>query len=93
MIHHINKFIFISCGLEKKLFLDWPTQIKICVGIARGLAYLHEDLDPCIIHQNIKAPNILLDRNLNAKIVDFGLARLFSNDQSHLFTNVKIGTL
>jgi serine/threonine protein kinase len=78
MIHHINKFIFTSCGLEKKLLLDWSTQMKICVGVAHGLAYLHEDLDTCIIHRNIKAPNILLDRNLNAENVDFGLAKLFS---------------
>jgi serine/threonine protein kinase len=52
------------------------------------LVYLHEDLQPCIIHRDIKASNILLDNNLNAKIADFGLAQLFSNDQNHLFTQV-----
>ncbi|KAH9541939.1 hypothetical protein CY35_14G090200 [Sphagnum magellanicum] len=81
-----------GCGIQGISFLDWPTRFKICVGIARGLTYLHEDLQPCIIHRDIKASNILLDNNLNAKITDFGLARLFSQDQSHLFTDVKVGT-
>ncbi|CAK9271121.1 unnamed protein product [Sphagnum jensenii] len=81
-----------GCGIQGISFLDWPTRFKICVEIARGLTYLHEDLQPCIIHRDIKASNILLDNNLNAKITDFGLARLFSQDQSHLFTNVKVGT-
>ncbi|CAM6057654.1 unnamed protein product [Sphagnum tenellum] len=79
-------------GIKGISFLDWPTRYKICVGVARGLTYLHEDLQPCIIHRDIKASNILLDNNLNAKITDFGLARLFSQDQSHLFTDVKVGT-
>ncbi|CAM6034643.1 unnamed protein product [Sphagnum compactum] len=74
--------------LEDNIFLDWPTRFHIFVGIARGLAYLHENLQPCIIHRDIKASNILLDNNLNAKIADFGLARLFSDDQSQLFTQV-----
>ncbi|CAK9262228.1 unnamed protein product [Sphagnum jensenii] len=74
--------------MEDNIFLDWPTRFHIFVGIARGLVYLHEDLQPCIIHRDIKAANILLDNNLNAKIADFGLARLFSDDQSQLFTQV-----
>ncbi|KAH8968230.1 hypothetical protein BDL97_03G118100 [Sphagnum fallax] len=78
---------------ENTIFLDWPTRFHICVGIARGLFYLHEELQPCIIHRDIKGPNILLDNNLNPKIADFGLARLFSNDQSHLFTQERAGTL
>ncbi|CAM6027539.1 unnamed protein product [Sphagnum balticum] len=78
---------------ESTIFLDWPTRFHICVGIARGLFYLHEELQPCIIHRDIKGPNILLDNNLNPKIADFGLARLFSNDQSHLFTQERAGTL
>ncbi|KAH9541971.1 hypothetical protein CY35_14G090600 [Sphagnum magellanicum] len=74
--------------MKDNIFLDWPTRFHIFVGIARGLVYLHEELQPCIIHRDIKASNILLDNNLNAKIADFGLARLFSNDQSQLFTQV-----
>jgi serine/threonine protein kinase len=84
--------VFANLEIDNTLFLDWPTRFKICVGIARGLVYLHEDLQPCIIHQDIKASNILLNRKFNVKIVDFGLARLYSNDQSQLFTQV-VGTL
>jgi serine/threonine protein kinase len=85
--------LFAGFEVENTLFLDWPTRFHICVGIARGLVYLHEEIQPCIIHRDIKAPNILLDKNLNAKIADFGLARLFSSDQSHLFTQEQAGTL
>jgi serine/threonine protein kinase len=60
------------------------------VRIARGLFYLHKELQPCIIHQDIKAFNIFLDKKFNTKIADFELARLFSNDQSHLFTQQKV---
>ncbi|CAM6018927.1 unnamed protein product [Sphagnum balticum] len=75
-------------NMEDNIFLDWPTRFQIFVGITRGLIYLHEDLQPCIIHRDIKASNILLDKNFNAKIADFGLARLFSENQSQLFTQV-----
>jgi serine/threonine protein kinase len=75
------------------LFLDWPRRFIICMDIARGLTYLHEFLNPCIIHRDIKATNILLDMNLNAKIADFGLARLFPNDQTHIVTKYIAGTL
>jgi serine/threonine protein kinase len=74
--------------MEDNIFLDWPTRFHIFVDIARGLAFFHENLQPCIIHRDIKASNILLDNNLNAKIADFGLARLFSDDQSQLFTQI-----
>ncbi|CAM6024896.1 unnamed protein product [Sphagnum balticum] len=73
--------------------LDWPTRFKICLGIARGLVYLHEEAQPRIVHRDIKAPNILLDQNLNPKIGDFGLARLFPDEQSHLTTVHVAGTL
>jgi serine/threonine protein kinase len=80
--------MLVGSKMEDNIFLDWPKRFHICVGIARGLAFLHENLQPCIIHRDIKASNILLDNNLNAKIADFGLARLFSNDQSQLFTQI-----
>ncbi len=73
---------------QQTLFLDWPKRLNICVGIARGLAYLHVDSQPRIIHRDIKAANVLLDKNMNAKIANFGLARLFPNDQSHISTQI-----
>ncbi|CAA0254757.1 unnamed protein product [Arabidopsis thaliana] len=70
------------------LKLDWRTRHKICLGIARGLAFLHEDSAVKIIHRDIKGTNILLDKDLNSKISDFGLARLHEDDQSHITTRV-----
>ncbi|KAL3684438.1 hypothetical protein R1sor_002460 [Riccia sorocarpa] len=61
-------------GPERTFGLSWDQRFKICMGVAKGLSYLHEELQPRIIHRDIKAPNILLDKNLEAKIADFGLA-------------------
>eukprot|EP00897_Mesotaenium_endlicherianum_P004391 jgi/Mesen1/3980/ME000210S03219 len=55
--------------------LDWDTRMRIAIGAARGLAYLHEDSQPCVIHRDFKASNILLERSFNAKVADFGLAK------------------
>lgn len=65
---------------------------KIILGAAEGLAYLHEESNLRIIHRDIKLSNILLDEDLNAKIADFGLARLFPEDKTHIST-VIAGTL
>ncbi|XP_072959347.1 probable LRR receptor-like serine/threonine-protein kinase At1g07650 [Typha angustifolia] len=62
--------------VEHQLKLNWLTRYKICLGIAKGLAYLHEESVLKIVHRDIKAANILLDKNLNPKISDFGLAKL-----------------
>ncbi|KAH8954473.1 hypothetical protein BDL97_08G079800 [Sphagnum fallax] len=73
--------------------VDWPMRKNICLGIARGLNYLHEDVQPRIIHRDIKAPNILLDKHFNAKIADFGLARLFPDMSTHISTIHIAGTM
>jgi serine/threonine protein kinase len=66
--------------------------VKICVGVADGLTYLHEEIQPPIVHRDIKASNILLDRNLSPKIADFGLAKFFPGNMTHISTRVA-GTL
>ncbi|KAK7244158.1 hypothetical protein RIF29_38976 [Crotalaria pallida] len=73
---------------EQRMHLDWPTRMKICVGIARGLAYLHEESRLKIVHRDIKATNVLLDKYLNAKISDFGLAKLDEEENTHISTRI-----
>ncbi|KAK2632573.1 hypothetical protein EUGRSUZ_L01382 [Eucalyptus grandis] len=73
---------------EFQLKLDWWTRHKICVGIARGLAYLHEESRLKIVHRDIKATNVLLDKDLNPKISDFGLAKLDEEDNTHISTKI-----
>ncbi|KAF5451911.1 hypothetical protein F2P56_026966 [Juglans regia] len=72
----------------RRLKLDWPTRQKICIGIARGLAYLHEESRLKIVHRDIKTSNVLLDEDYNAKISDFGLAKLTEDDKTHISTRV-----
>ncbi|KAG2294713.1 hypothetical protein Bca52824_041382, partial [Brassica carinata] len=73
---------------ETQIRLDWPTRQNICVGIARGLAYLHEESRLKIVHRDIKATNVLLDKELNPKISDFGLAKLDEQENTHMSTRV-----
>ncbi|KAI5580717.1 hypothetical protein POPTR_008G189700v4 [Populus trichocarpa] len=68
--------------------LDWPKRLKIAIGSAKGLAYLHEDCHPKIIHRDIKSANILLDDAFEAQVADFGLARLNDTTQTHVSTRV-----
>ncbi|KAL6843703.1 hypothetical protein ACP4OV_026274 [Aristida adscensionis] len=70
------------------LHLDWPTRFEICLGIARGIAYLHEESIVRIVHRDIKASNVLLDSDLNPKISDFGLAKLYDDNKTHVSTKV-----
>ncbi|XP_059435615.1 probable LRR receptor-like serine/threonine-protein kinase RFK1 isoform X3 [Corylus avellana] len=73
---------------NNQLKLDWPTRLKICIGIARGLVFLHEESRLKIVHRDIKATNVLLDGDLNPKISDFGLAKLDEEEKSHISTRV-----
>lgn len=66
----------------------WSVRSAICLGVARGLAYLHEEIAAPIVHRDIKASNILLDRNYVPKIGDFGLAKLFPDNVTHISTRV-----
>ncbi|KAJ0514525.1 putative protein kinase RLK-Pelle-DLSV family [Helianthus annuus] len=73
---------------EQRLNLDWTTRQKICIQVARGLAYLHEESRLKIVHRDIKATNVLLDKELNAKISDFGLAKLDEEENTHISTRI-----
>ncbi|XP_050217148.1 probable LRR receptor-like serine/threonine-protein kinase At1g53430 [Mercurialis annua] len=74
--------------VEQRLNLDWSTRKKILLGIAKGLAYLHEESRLKIVHRDIKATNVLLDKDLNAKISDFGLAKLDEEENTHISTRI-----
>ncbi|GLT30494.1 hypothetical protein SLA2020_052900 [Shorea laevis] len=73
---------------NKDLHLDWPTRFSICLATARGLAYLHEESRPRIVHRDVKTSNILLDSELCPKISDFGLAKLYDDKKTHISTRV-----
>ncbi|XP_059075273.1 cysteine-rich receptor-like protein kinase 44 [Cryptomeria japonica] len=75
----------------KRRILDWQKRFNIIIGIAHGFPYLHEDSQFRIIHRDIKANNILLNEQLNPKIADFGLARLFSDNETEIQSKV-VGT-
>ncbi|KAM3205084.1 leucine-rich repeat receptor protein kinase HPCA1 [Capsicum annuum] len=78
---------------KTNIYLDWKRRLRVALGSARGLAYLHELANPPIIHRDVKSTNILLDQNLTAKVADFGLSKLVSDSsKGHVSTQVK-GTL
>lgn len=84
---HFFFSLFLGGG-HSSLYFDWRTRCKICIGVARGLAYLHEEVRPHIVHRDIKASNILLDKDLTPKISDFGLAKLIPSYMTHVSTRV-----
>ncbi|OIW13069.1 hypothetical protein TanjilG_17629 [Lupinus angustifolius] len=69
-------------------YLTWEARIKILLGTAKALAYLHEAIEPKVIHRDIKSSNILIDDEFNAKVSDFGLAKLLGAGKSHVTTRV-----
>ncbi|XP_058099642.1 cold-responsive protein kinase 1-like isoform X2 [Magnolia sinica] len=73
---------------SRRIHLDWPRRAAICIGTAHGLAFLHEEAEPHIVHRDIKASNVLLDKDLVPKIGDFGLAKLFPDNVTHISTRV-----
>lgn len=68
--------------------LTWEIRMKIILGTAKGLAYLHEGLEPKVVHRDVKSSNILLDKQWNAKVSDFGLAKLLGSEKSYVTTRV-----
>lgn len=77
----------------KKHVLKWPIRHKIALGLASALLYLHEEWEQCVVHRDIKSSNIMLDTNFNAKLGDFGLARLVDHDELGSHTTVLAGTM
>ncbi|CAJ1948570.1 unnamed protein product [Sphenostylis stenocarpa] len=77
-----------SLLFNKNFALDWDQRFKILKGVAEGLLYLHEEWEQVVIHRDVKSSNILIDGDFNARLGDFGLARLYSHDQVSHTTSV-----
>ncbi|MFQ6643660.1 hypothetical protein Gotur_018112 [Gossypium turneri] len=84
-----NNLALALFGIEEvQLMLDWPMRLRICISIAKGLAFLHDACPLRIVYRDIKATNVLLEKDLSPKISDFGLARLDEEENTHISTRV-----
>ncbi|KAA3467868.1 G-type lectin S-receptor-like serine/threonine-protein kinase [Gossypium australe] len=88
----ISYCLFFVIDPAKQDVLDWRKRFTIIEGISRGLFYLHRDSRLKIIHRDLKASNDLLDKELNPKISDFGMARIFGGNENHANTKRVVGT-
>ncbi|EXC16228.1 putative LRR receptor-like serine/threonine-protein kinase [Morus notabilis] len=86
-IRHEN-LVKLRGGEQNRIKFSWEARREISLGIASGLAYLHEEVQPHIVHRDIKASNILLDRNFTPKVGDFGLSKILLEHHSHISTRV-----
>ncbi|KAL5990042.1 hypothetical protein ACLOJK_010939 [Asimina triloba] len=68
--------------------LTWEARMKVMLGTAKALAYLHEAIEPKVVHRDIKSSNILIDKEFNGMVSDFGLAKLLGSEKSHVTTRV-----
>ena len=90
--HSFTSISFLLVDPVQRKSLDWKKRFNIIEGIARGLLYLHRDSRLKIIHRDLKASNILLDREMNPKISDFGMARIFVSTEDEANTRRVVGT-
>jgi serine/threonine protein kinase len=91
------EFVHILRGIgadsTKRVLLDWRKRVNIMEGISQGLLYLHKYSRLRIIHRDLKTSNILLDSDMNPKISDFGMARIFGDNDTRGKTSRVVGTL
>ena len=94
LFNHILSILELNFIVDhtRSSLLNWGKRLEIVIGITRGILYLHQDSRLRIIHRDLKTSNVLLDGEMNPKISDFGIARIFKGDQIQDKTTRVIGT-